>query len=57
MADKYPEVVKELDTAYDKWWTAVQPGLVNEDAVGPEVNPLKELYEKQFGGGPKRTNQ
>jgi len=23
---------------------------VNEDAVGPKVNPFKELYEKQFGG-------
>ena len=26
--------------------------LVNEDAVGPAVNPFKELYWKQFGGGP-----
>ena len=23
--------------------------VVNEDAVGPKVNPFKELYEKQFG--------
>jgi len=23
--------------------------MVNEDAVGPKVNPFKELYEKQFG--------
>jgi arylsulfatase len=30
----------------------VPPLLVNEDAVGPEINPLKELYSKQFGGGP-----
>ena len=27
----------------------IQPGLVNEDAVPPPVNPYKELYEKQFG--------
>jgi arylsulfatase A-like enzyme len=53
VTDKHPEVVKELDAAYDKWWNAVQPGLVNEDAVGPKVNPFKELYEKQFGGQPK----
>jgi arylsulfatase A-like enzyme len=46
----HPEVVEELDAAYDRWWDAVQPGLVNEDAVGPKVNPFKELYEKQFGG-------
>jgi arylsulfatase len=50
VADKHPEVVTELDAAYDKWWDSVQPGLVNEDAVGPKVNPFKELYEKQFGG-------
>ena len=53
VAAKHPEVVKELDAAYDKWWDAVQPGLVNEDAVGPKVNPFKELYEKQFGGKSK----
>jgi arylsulfatase A-like enzyme len=53
VAAKHPEVVKELDTAYDKWWDAVQPSMVNEDAVGPKVNPFKELYEKQFGGKPK----
>ena len=45
-----PEVVKELDAAYDKWWDSVQPGMVNEDAVGPKINPFKELYDKQFGG-------
>jgi arylsulfatase len=52
VADKHPEVVKELDAAYDRWWDAVQPGLVNEDAVGPKVNPFKALYEQQFGGRP-----
>jgi arylsulfatase len=45
--------VKELDGAYDRWWDSVQPGLVNEGAVGPKVNPFEELYEKQFGGAPK----
>jgi arylsulfatase len=53
VAAENPEVVKELDAAYDKWWVAVLPGMVNEDAVGPKVNPFKELYEKQFGVGPK----
>jgi arylsulfatase len=53
VADKHTEVVKELDAAYDRWWDAVQPGMVNEDAIGPKVNPFKELYEKQFGGKPK----
>ena len=26
--------------------------MANEDAVGPKVNPFKEQYWKQFGGGP-----
>ena len=49
---EHPEVVEELRAAYDQWWTDVQPLLVNEDAVGPKVNPLKQLYWEQFGGGP-----
>ncbi|MFZ5830502.1 MAG: sulfatase-like hydrolase/transferase, partial [Planctomycetota bacterium] len=49
---EHPEVVAELRTAYDRWWDEVQPLLVNEDAVGPKINPFKELYWKQFGGGP-----
>ncbi len=52
VADKHPDVVRELDAAYDKWWETVLPGMVNEDAVGPKVNPFKELYEKQFGDKP-----
>jgi arylsulfatase len=51
VAVRHPDVVAELDRAYDRWWDSVQPGLVNEDAVGPAVNPFKVLFEKQFGGG------
>ncbi|HTN73802.1 MAG TPA: arylsulfatase, partial [Pirellulaceae bacterium] len=50
--ERHPEVVAKLRAAYDTWWVDVQPLLVNEDAVGPQVNPYKELYWKQFGGGP-----
>jgi arylsulfatase len=49
VAEQHPAVVQTLDTAYDRWWESVQPGLVNEDAIGPKVNPFKELYGKQFG--------
>ncbi len=52
VAARHPEVVKELDGAYDKWWDGVQASFVNDDAVGPKVNPFKERYEKQFGVGP-----
>ena len=54
---EHPEEVAKLRAAYDQWWTDVQPMLVNEDAVGPKVNPMKELYWKQFGGGPDETLQ
>jgi arylsulfatase len=49
---EHPDIVKEMDAAYDKWWAEILPCLENENAVGPAVNPFKELYWKQFGGGP-----
>ena len=55
IAAQHPDVVKQLSAAYDQWWTNVLPDLVNEDAykTAPKVNPFKEEYWKQFGGGPK----
>ncbi len=50
--DDHPDIVAALRSAYDKWWDDVQPLLVNENAAAPKMNPLKELYWKQFGGGP-----
>jgi len=49
---EHPEVVAQLRAAYDQWWNEVQPLLVNENVVGPKINPMKELYWQQFGGGP-----
>ena len=45
---KNPDVVKELNAAYDAWWTSIQPDLCNEDAEIPAVNPFKVLYWEQF---------
>jgi arylsulfatase len=53
VAAEQPDVVIRLHAAYDQWWDSVQPQLVNENAVGPKVNPFKELYWKQVGGGPQ----
>jgi arylsulfatase A-like enzyme len=53
--DQHPDVVKELRAAYDKWWTDVQPDLVNENVEFPKYNPYHELFWKQFGGGPPET--
>jgi arylsulfatase A-like enzyme len=48
----FPDAARELDSAYDRWWTETQPHLVNENPPAPNVNPFKALYWKQFGGGP-----
>jgi len=48
----HPEVVTKMRAAYDQWWREILPALENENAIGPKVNPFKELYWKQFGGGP-----
>ncbi len=44
--------VNALTTQYDAWWASARPLMANEAAVGPKVNPFKEFYWKQFGGGP-----
>jgi len=49
---RFPDVVGKMREAYDQWWEEILPALENEDAVGPKVNPFKERYWKQFGGGP-----
>jgi arylsulfatase len=48
----HPQVVEELRAVYDQWWEDVQPLLINENVLGPKINPMKELYWKQFGGEP-----
>lgn len=45
---KFPKVVQELEQEYDAWWKSLAGDLVNEDAVGPAVNPFKERYWEQF---------
>ena len=53
--DQHPDVAAQMRSAYDKWWEEVLPAMENEDAVGPKVNPFKELYWKQFGGQPTES--
>ena len=50
--EQHAVVAAELRKAYDRWWEETLPLMVNEDAVGPAVNPFKAQYWKQFGGGP-----
>jgi arylsulfatase len=49
---EHPAVARELATAYDTWWASLPPLLVNENVTGPKANPFKQLFWKQFGGGP-----
>jgi len=52
LAEKLPNEVSRLSEAYDQWWISIKPQLINESAIGPKVNPFKELYWQQFGGEP-----
>lgn len=53
---QHPEIVSRLSAAFDRWWDETLPSLVNEDAVGPAVNPFKAAYWKQFNGpGPNNV--
>jgi arylsulfatase len=52
VAAQHPDEVRAMDVAYSQWWDSVQPDLENEDAVPPRVAPYKQIYWKQFGGGP-----
>jgi arylsulfatase A-like enzyme len=48
----HAEVVRELGAQFDAWWNSLAGSLVNERAVGPRINPFKELFWHQFGGTP-----
>jgi arylsulfatase A-like enzyme len=53
ISSEKPDVVQQLTAEYDKWWASLKGQYdVNENAVGPKLNPFAELYWKQFGGGP-----
>lgn len=56
VAAQHPDIVKQFDAAYDKWWASILPCLENENAVGPKMNTFKELYWKQYAGpGPNNV--
>ena len=52
VAAAHPAVVAQLAREYDAWWTAARAGMVNEQAVGPRLNPFAARYWQQFGGEP-----
>lgn len=56
VSGEHPEVVKDLRTAFDKWWDECLPLMVNEKVVGPKLNPFAVRYWEQFGGTPSQAD-
>jgi arylsulfatase len=56
VAADHPETIAQFNAAYDGWWSAAVPMLINEKAALPKMNPLKTLYWSQFGGGPSEED-
>ena len=48
IASDQPEIVAMLSKEFESWWTAVQPYLVNEQAIPVAENPFKVKYRQQF---------
>ena len=46
--DDFPEVVKEMRAAYDAWWKATRPLMVNEDVPMSPTRPFHVLYNRQL---------
>lgn len=60
IAAEHPEIVKQLDDEYDRWWGAAVPNMVNETATATvaknKFTPYKQLYWNQFRGpGPNNV--
>ena len=50
---EFPDVAERLRRDYDAWWRSALPDTeANEWALGPYVNPFKEAFWRQEGGGP-----
>lgn len=52
VASQHLEIVKELASAFEKFWSESLPLMVNEKVIGPTINPFQELYYQQYGGSP-----
>ena len=52
IAAQNPQVVAEMNGAFEKWWASVLPMMVNEKVPLAAENPFWTLYRKQFGSLP-----
>ena len=51
MAGEHPEIVAQMNAAYDAFWKEARPLMVNEAAPMSPTKPFHELYEQQFKSG------
>jgi arylsulfatase len=49
--EQHPEVVEQMRTAWQEWWTVTRPMMVNEAAPMSPVRPFHKLYNAQFRAG------
>lgn len=49
--DKFPDVVTRFRSAYDDWWKATRPLMVNESAAMSPTRPFQEAYKAQLASG------
>ena len=47
VAAKHPEIVEQMEKAYDQWWSEARPLMVNETAPLAKERPFWVDYEKQ----------
>ena len=52
IAAQNPQVVGEMQGAYEEWWQSVLSMMVNEKVPLAPENPFWSLYKKQFGSLP-----
>lgn len=48
--EQHPQVVADIRAAYDRWWEATKPMMVNEAAPMSKTRPFHVIYEQQLKG-------
>lgn len=51
VAAQHPEVIKEMRSAYDKFWKEARPLMVNEKAPMSKTRPFHLWYDEQMNNG------
>ncbi|MEN1677985.1 MAG: arylsulfatase [Planctomycetota bacterium] len=48
---EHPDVVRSMLAAYDRWWRATRPMMVNEKGALAASAPFHDVYREQLGAG------